>query len=146
LRGDDGFEDREGHQAPFTLQFKENSQRSAFNVQRRTKELEGVSLQKCLFDFFDRADDPIEIRPVAGVEFGMEQVSIDANFEGTAARRYERQRFDPLAEFENLGRQTDGLRRVVSNHAIFDRYFGFHPVLLSEENPTGGARNGQAAP
>jgi hypothetical protein len=27
-----------------------------------------------------------------------------------------------------LGRQTDGLRRVVSNDAIFDRDFGFHPV------------------
>jgi hypothetical protein len=25
-----------------------------------------------------------------------------------------------------LGRQTDGLRRVVSNDAIFDRHFGFH--------------------
>jgi len=28
LRGDDGFEDREGHQAPFTLRIAENSQRS----------------------------------------------------------------------------------------------------------------------
>jgi hypothetical protein len=27
-----------------------------------------------------------------------------------------------------LGRQTDGLRRVVSNDAIFDRDFGFHLV------------------
>jgi hypothetical protein len=27
LRGDDGFEDREGHQAPFTLRDTENVQR-----------------------------------------------------------------------------------------------------------------------
>jgi len=35
LRGDDGFEDREGHKAPFTLRFAENFQRSTFNLQRR---------------------------------------------------------------------------------------------------------------
>jgi hypothetical protein len=76
-------------------------------------------------------NDVLEIRPVTGFEFRMEQFSIDANFKGTAARRYERQRFDPLAEFENLGRQTDSLRRIVSNYAVFDRYFGFHLELLS---------------
>ena len=61
----------------------------------------------------------------------MEEFSIGANFEGAAARRNESERRDALAEFENFGRQTDGLRRVVSNHAIFDRDFGFHPELLS---------------
>jgi len=55
----------------------------------------------------------------------MEEFAIGANFEGAAARRDERERLDTLAEFKNLGRQTDGLGRVVSNHAIFDRYFGF---------------------
>jgi len=62
----------------------------------------------------------------------MEEFAIGANFEGAAARRNEGEGFNPLAEFENLGRQTDSLRRVVSNHAILNRYFGFHLDLLSE--------------
>jgi hypothetical protein len=42
LRTDNGFEDREGHQAPFTLREKEeeNVQRSTSNIQRRTTEEE----------------------------------------------------------------------------------------------------------
>ena len=96
-----------------------------------------------LFDFFDRADDGVEIRPVAGVEFGMDEFAIGANFERATARRTERERRDALAEFQNLGRQTDGLRRVVSNHAIFDRYLGFHFELLSTEKRTKAARDGQ---
>ena len=50
----------------------------------------------------------------------MEQFAIGADFESAAARRNERERFDAFAEFKNLGRQTDGLGRVVSNHAVFD--------------------------
>jgi len=73
-----------------------------------------------LFCFLDRFNDLIEIRPLAGVEFGMEQFAIGVNFEGAAARRNQRKRLDALAEFENFGRQTDGLRRVVSNDAVFD--------------------------
>ena len=72
-----------------------------------------------LFCLFGRLNDGVEIRPVAGVEFGMEQFAIGANFEGAAARRNQGKRFDPLAEFENFGRQTDGFRRVVSNDAVF---------------------------
>ncbi len=83
---------------------------------------------KRLFCFFDRADDRIEVRPVAGIEFGMEQFAIGANFKSATARRDERERFDAFAEFKNFGRQTDGLRRVVSNDAIFDRDFSFHPA------------------
>ena len=63
----------------------------------------------------------------------MEKFSISANFECPAARRNESERFDAFTEFENFGRQTDGLGRVVSNHAVFDRYFGFHLLLLSEK-------------
>ena len=73
-----------------------------------------------LFCFLDGLNDLVEIRPFAGFEFGMEQFAISANFEGAAARRNQGKRFDALAEFENFGRQTDGLRRVVSNDAIFD--------------------------
>jgi hypothetical protein len=73
-----------------------------------------------LFCFLDRFNDVVEIRPLAGLEFGMEQFAIGANFKGAAARGNQRKRLDALAEFENFGRQTDGLRRVVSNDAVFD--------------------------
>ena len=85
-----------------------------------------------LFSFLNRADDGAEVRPVAGFEFGMEQFSIGADLESAAARRNESERRDALAEFKNIGRQTDGLRRVVSNDAVFDRHFGFHSRLLSD--------------
>ena len=73
-----------------------------------------------LFESLDRLNDLVEIRPLAGFEFGMEQFAIGANFEGAAARWNQGERLDALAEFENFGRQTDGLRRVVSNDAVFD--------------------------
>ena len=73
-----------------------------------------------LFSFFDCLNDFVEIRPLAGLEFGMEQFAIGANFEGAAARRNQGKRFDALAKFENFRRQTDGFRRVVSNDAVFD--------------------------
>ena len=79
-----------------------------------------------LLGFLDGLDDFVEIRPLAGLELGMEQFAIGANFEGPAARRNQRKRLDTLAELKNFGRQTDGLRRVVSNDAVFDRHFGFH--------------------
>jgi hypothetical protein len=58
----------------------------------------------------------------------MEQFSIGANFKSATARRNEGERFDAFAEFKNFGRQTDGLWRVVSNDAIFDRDFRLHSV------------------
>ena len=73
-----------------------------------------------LFDLLDRLNDGVEVRPVAGVEFGMEQFTIGANLESAAARRDELERLNALAELKNFGRQTDGLRRVVSNDAVFD--------------------------
>jgi hypothetical protein len=127
LRTDNGFEDREDHQAPFTLreEEKENAQLSTSGIQRPIAEEEKDDR---LFNFFKRADDGVEVGPIAGVEFGMEQFAIGANFKSAAARRNERERFDAFAEFKNFGRQTDGLRRVVSNDAIFDRDFGLHPA------------------
>src|SRR5439155_21890942 len=122
LRGDDGFEDREGHQAPFTLQKTDNAQRPTSNIQRRTAE----QADGPLLEFLDCLDDDVEVRPVAGVEFGMEQFAIGANCESAAARWDQRERLDALAEFKNFSRQTDGFRRVVSNDAVFDRYLGLH--------------------
>jgi hypothetical protein len=124
LRTDNGFEDREGHQAPFTLRKKKE------NVERTTPDAE-LKAKKNLLKFLDLADDLIEVRPIAGIEFGMEQFSIGMDFECAAGRRNQSQRFDSFAELENFGRQTDGLRRVVSNDAIFDRDFGLHATLLS---------------
>jgi len=106
---------------------------------RSTIERAGTSLRS----FLDRLDDGVEVRPVAGIEFGMEQFSIGADFESAAARRKESERFNALAEFENFGRQTDGLRRVVSNDAVFDRYFGFHPCSFPSEKGIDAAEAGQ---
>jgi hypothetical protein len=53
---------------------------------------------------------------------------MSANFKSAAARRDERERFNAFAEFKDLGRQTDGLGRVVSDDAVFDRDFGLHPA------------------
>jgi len=92
------------------------------NAQRRT----GEDANERLLELFDRLDDGVEIRPVAGIEFGMEEFAIGANLEGAAARGNQRERFDALAELENFSRQTDGLRRVVSNDAVFDRHFSLH--------------------
>ena len=138
MRGNDGFEDREGHQAPFTLQIANcrlaigdllvlavsalwsvasRPRLPTLNSGRRIPEMEA---RRGLFRFLDRLDGFIEIRPLTGFEFGMEQFAIGANFEGAAARRNQCKRLNALTEFENLGRQTDGLRRVVSNDAVFD--------------------------
>src|SRR5206468_12625914 len=73
----------------------------------------------------------------------MEEFAISANLESAAARRNERERLDALAEFKNLGRQTDGLRRVVSADAVFDRHFGFHFELLSKNQRIGVKKGGQ---
>jgi hypothetical protein len=154
LPANDGFEDREGHQAPFTLPEQENGQRPTPNAQRSTgtdscngaweyiAALRPLPHLRSLFDCFD---DGVEIRPVAGVEFGVEEFAIDANFERAAARRNERERRDALAEFKNFGRQTDGLRRVVSNDAVFDRYLSFHFELLSATKRTEASIDGQAS-
>ena len=79
----------------------------------------------------DLANESVEIRPFAGVKFGVERFTIGADFEGAAARWDEGKRRDPFAELENFSRQTDGFRRVVSNRAILDPDFGFHRSLLS---------------
>ena len=118
MRSDGGFEDREDHQAPFTLPKADSGVRAGLAFRKPER----------LFELFDLTDDGIEIGPITGIKFGMEQFAIGANFKSAATRRNQGERLDALAEFENFGRQTDGLRRVVSNDAIFDRDFGFHPA------------------
>ena len=135
MRIDGDFEDREGHQAPFTLQKEENVQRSTFNVQRSTKRSQDRVAR--LFELLDLANEGVEIRPFAGVEFGVERFAIGADFERTAPGWDQCERRDPIAELENFSRQTDGFRRVVSNRAVLDPDFGFHRTLLSSREISG---------
>ena len=72
--------------------------------------------------------DRVEIRPLAGFEFGVDEFTVDANFEGTAAGRD--QPGSHARCLTNASRQTGGFRFVVSDRAVFDRYFRFHARLL----------------
>jgi hypothetical protein len=47
-------------------------------------------------------------------------VIIDRDLEGATAGRDEGERFDVLLEPQEFFRQTDGLRLIVSNGAVFD--------------------------
>jgi hypothetical protein len=79
-----------------------------------------------LLERVDLLNHGSEIRPLPGLELGMEQFAIGVNFESAPARRNQSERFDSLPEIKNLGRQTDGLGRVVSNYTVFDRNVRFH--------------------
>ena len=72
--------------------------------------------------------DRVKVRPFAGLELGMNEFIVDANFEGTAAGR------DQLGiharRFMNESRQPGSFRFVVSDRAVFDRYLRFHAHLL----------------
>ena len=115
---------------------------SLLNSQRRTKK---KRTRVRLLNFLDRLDDVVKIRPVAGIQLGMEQFAIGADFECAAARGNQRERFDSLAELEDFSRQTDGLRRVVSNDAVFDRDLGFHRLAPFYSETSDVIRSGQAA-
>ncbi len=45
-----------------------------------------MRIAESLFCFLDRRDNGVEVRPIAGVELGMEQFAISANLESAAAR------------------------------------------------------------
>jgi len=75
----------------------------------------------------------------------MEQFAISANLEGAATRGNQGERLDALAELENFGRQTDGLRRVVSNDAVFDRDLSLHQQTPFRSETSDVIRSGQAA-
>jgi len=76
----------------------------------------------------DLCCDRVEIRPLAGLEFGVDEFTVDANFEGTAAGRD--QPGSHAGRFTNASRQTGGFRFIISDRAVFDRYFRFHTCLL----------------
>jgi hypothetical protein len=107
MKVDGDFEDREGHQAPFTLQ-----------------ETRSLDLG------FDLLCDRVEIRPLAGLELGVNEFTIDANFKSAAVGRNELHRINS-GGFANRGCQTGSPRFIVSDRAIFDRNVCFHRELLS---------------
>ena len=72
--------------------------------------------------------DGVEIGPLAGLEFGVDEFTVDANFEGTAAGRD--QPGGHARGLTNASRQTGGFRFVISDRAVFDRYFRFQARLL----------------
>jgi hypothetical protein len=72
--------------------------------------------------------DRVEIGPLSGFEFGVDEFTVDANFEGTAAGRD--QSGSHARGFTNASRQTGGFWFVISGRAVFDRYFRFHARLL----------------
>jgi hypothetical protein len=76
----------------------------------------------------DLRGNRVEIGPLAGLKFGVNEFTVDANFEGTAAGRD--QPGSHARRFTNASRQTGGFRFVISDRAIFDRYFRFHARLL----------------
>ena len=72
--------------------------------------------------------DGIEIRPLAGFEFGVDEFTVDAYFEGTTAGRDQPGSY--ARGLTNSSRQTGGFRFVISDRAVFNRYFRFHARLL----------------
>jgi hypothetical protein len=76
----------------------------------------------------DLRGNRVEIGPLAGLEFGVDEFTVDANFEGTAAGRD--QPGSHARGLTNASRQTGGFRFVISDRAVFDRYFRFHACLL----------------
>lgn len=72
--------------------------------------------------------DRVKVRPFAGFKFGVDEFTVDANFEGTTAGRD--QPGSHARRFTNASRQTGGFRFVVSVRAVFDRYFLLHARLL----------------
>jgi hypothetical protein len=65
-------------------------------------------------------NDSVGIRVLAGFFFGIDFLSIDADLENTTAHRHKRELTDVLFELQQLLRQTDGTRFIVSNTAVFD--------------------------
>ena len=76
----------------------------------------------------DLRGNRVEIGPLAGFEFGVDEFTVDAYFEGTTAGR--NQPGSHAGGLTNASRQTGGFRFVVSVRAVFDRYFRFHACLL----------------
>ena len=68
----------------------------------------------------DGLNGPLFVWKLAGFQLGIDQVAVDAQLEASAARGDELELFDLLlVGGQQLARQTDGLRLVVSHRAVF---------------------------
>ena len=76
----------------------------------------------------DLRGNGVEIGPLAGFEFGVDEFTVDAYFEGTTAGRD--QPGSHARGLTNASRQTGGFRFVISDRAVLDRYFRFQARLL----------------
>ena len=133
--GNNGFEDREDHQAPITLRtsgIKDwelkvghlsrgeetiNRKRGSREVERRTNSQEGR-----LHHGADLIDECVFVGKLAGFLLGIDPCFGDIDFIHAAAGGNNLQRSDILPEFEQFSRQTDGAGCVVSSRAVFNSY------------------------
>src|SRR5205814_9379248 len=76
----------------------------------------------------DLRGERVELGPLAGLELGLDDFTVDAISEDSAAGRDHPG--SHARRFTNAGRQTGGFRFVISDRAVFDRYFRFHARLL----------------
>jgi hypothetical protein len=118
-RADNGFEDREGHQAPITLP------REKMKSETRAP----ASARSALVA--NRLDDGIRLGELPRRLLRVNRLPIDRDLKHAAAGRNQLQRTDVLFEFQQFVRQTDGLRFVVSSRAIFDGNLECHSRILS---------------
>ena len=80
--------------------------------------------------FPHRIEDPLLVGELAGLQLGVEQIAVHRELETTASRWNELQILDLLfVGGEELGRQTDGLRLVVSHRTVLE--FHVHGFILS---------------
>jgi MoaA/NifB/PqqE/SkfB family radical SAM enzyme len=103
-----------------------NSRGRQSNVQPSNKE--EAEVERRLLARSNLMRDRVKVRPFAGSEFGVNEFTIDANFEGTPAGR-DQPRLHGRG-FLNESGQPGRFRFVVSVGAVFDRYFWFHAPLL----------------
>jgi hypothetical protein len=71
----------------------------------------------------DGFNDGFWLRELPGFQLGVDQLAVHLHFETPTSGRDELYRADTLFEFEEFFRQTDGVRFVVSDRAIFNRDF-----------------------
>ena len=78
----------------------------------------------------DGVQDPLLIREFPGFQLGVNQVPVDGQLKGpTAGRNQGQVAYLLLVRAQELVRQTDGLRLVVSHRAILEfqvHFFSFH--------------------
>jgi hypothetical protein len=79
----------------------------------------------------NRVDDRLFIRKLASVQLGVNQLPVHGQLEATSARGNQVEPLDLLlVRRQQLVRQTDGLRLVVSHRAVTQ--FHVHRLFLSE--------------